>query len=195
MQAFLSVCSGLVISTCMLSIAWAQQYYNVDLNVLGYSPTAQQVYVQESPIHSHAIARVYAYDLKKSRYDLAKYESTTAKAENATEFEQHVQALKQDLQALQPVDLNSLNIDILQQDQIPREHNETVFPFSYSTQFVISNKEFATQPQNLYHLSTDIQLTHAYLLPQNKGILATFKSIIYADGSGLYREESVILLP
>lgn len=187
--------SCMVISSCIASSTFAQQYNHVHLDVLGYSKFHQHVYIQESPIHSNSKMRVYAYDLKKVRYDFPKHEETTAQAQNAIEFEQRLNTLKKDLHALKEIDINSLKIYILQQDKNERVQSEIPFNFSYSTQFIISNAQFQTHVQNLYHLSPDIQLTHAYILPEHKGILATFKSLAYAEGSGLYREESVILLP
>lgn len=195
MQPSLSICFGAFVSACLSSHVMAQQYFNVHLNILGYSPDTQHIYVQESPVHSNSTIEVYAYDLKKIRYDFAKAEATTAESKTPIEFEQRLNALKAKLKPLAEVDLKSLKLEIVQQDKTFREYSEIPFNFSYATQFIISNPQFQTHIQHLHHYSADIQLTHAYALPKNKGILATFKSLTYPYGAGLYREESVILLP
>lgn len=195
MQPFLSSCFGIVIGTCISSSVLAQQYFNVHLDVLGYLPDTQHVYVQESPVHSKSTTQVYGYDLKNTRYDFAKAELTTANTHNQMEFEQRLDALKAKLKPLAQVEIKDLKIDIIQQDKIFREQAEIPFNFAYATQFIISNAQFQTHLQYLHHYSADIELTNAYLLPKNKGILATFKSLTYPYETGLYREESVILLP
>ena len=176
------------------SIASAQQYYNVDLDILGYSPKTKNVYVFESKVHSNSEQHIYAHNLKdkelKQPLGTAKY----LEIHDAKHFSQTQMTLKKELKKLQPLDFNTLKIDVLAQTS--SQHDNTAqFSTIYTTQFMISTEKFQTTPQNLIHYSTDIKLKQAYLLPDNKGIIATFSSLAYPFDSGFYREESVLLIP
>ena len=180
---------------CLSSIASAQQYYTVHLDVLGYSKKQQRVYILESPIHSQSKQKVYYYDLKKPEYDFAHYENSTMQAQTPTEFEQRLHDLKKDLQPLIPIDQKYLNLHVLQQNTTYRADHLKPFSISYSTQFKITADQFQSHPQNLVHYSPDIQLKQAYVLPKQKGILVTFNALAYPFDEGFHREKSVILLP
>ena len=177
---------------CIAPITFAQQYYNVHLEVLGYSKKSKRFYVLRSPVHSQSTASLYYYDLKRAEYYFTKSDNSIAQADDPAVFEQQLIALKKELEPLIPVDTKKIKLNILQQDETKRESD---FPTLYSTQFVLNTEKFQTQPQYLVHYTPDIRLQQAYVLPKRKGILATFSSLTYPFDEGFQREESVILLP
>lgn len=173
--------------------AFANDYSNITLQVLGYDSKTKHVFVVENS-KSYSVPKVYYYPLNEKKYDLPKYDERFSAIKDQATFNQALVKIHTQLKPLKALDVRDFKLNLLEQNVSSAQGTESLSKV-YSSIFTVLNAENQSKAMNLTSYNTDIKLKQAFELPKNKGTLITFESLSLPFDDGYTREEAVILFP
>ncbi len=173
--------------------AFANDYSNITLQVLGYDSKTKHVFVVENS-KSYSVPKVYYYPLNEKKYDLPKYDERFSAIKDQATFNQALVKIHTQLNPLKALDVRDFKLNLLEQNVSSAQGTESLSKV-YSSIFTVLNAENQSKAMNLTSYNPDIKLKQAFELPKNKGTLITFESLSLPFDDGYTREEAVILFP
>ncbi|MCX5467112.1 hypothetical protein [Acinetobacter nematophilus] len=173
--------------------AFANDYSNITLEVLGYDLNTNHIYVVENS-KSYSIPKVYYYSLNEKKYDLPKYDERFTAINDQVKFEQTLAKIQPQLKPLKALDLGNFKLNLVEQKQSSQQ-DSTPLTSVYSSIFTVQDSQNQSKVMNLTSYSPDIKLKQAFELPRNQGALITFESLSLPFDEGYTREEAIILFP
>lgn len=173
--------------------AFANEYSNITLEVLGYDLNTNHIYVVENS-KSYSVPKVYYYPMNEKKYDLPKYDERFTAINDQVKFEQTLAKIQPQLKPLKALDLGNFKLNLVEQKQSSQQ-DSTPLTSVYSSIFTVQDSQNQSKVMNLTSYSPNIKLKQAFELPRNQGALITFESLSLPFDEGYTREEAIILFP
>lgn len=173
--------------------AFANDYSNITLEVLGYDLNTNHIYVVENS-KSYSVPKVYYYPMNEKKYDLPKYDERFTAINDQVKFEQTLAKIQPQLKPLKALDLGNFKLNLVEQKQSSQQ-DSTPLTSVYSSIFTVQDSQNQSKVMNLTSYSPNIKLKQAFELPRNQGALITFESLSLPFDEGYTREEAIILFP
>ncbi|MFW1799951.1 hypothetical protein ACG9YX_07945 [Acinetobacter nematophilus] len=173
--------------------AFANDYSNITLEVLGYDLNTNHIYVVENS-KSYSVPKVYYYPMNEKKYDLPKYDERFTAINDQVKFEQTLAKIQPQLKPLKALDLGNFKLNLVEQKQSSQQ-DSTPLTSVYSSIFTVQDSQNQSKVMNLTSYSPNIKLKQAFELPRNQGVLITFESLSLPFDEGYTREEAIILFP
>lgn len=173
--------------------AFANDYSNITLEVLGYDLNTNHIYVVENS-KSYSVPKVYYYPMNEKKYDLPKYDERFTAINDQVKFEQTLAKIQPQLKPLKALDLGNFKLNLVEQKQSSQQ-DSTPLTSVYSSIFTVQDSQNQSKVMNLTSYSPNIKLKQASELPRNQGALITFESLSLPFDEGYTREEAIILFP
>ncbi|WP_353165112.1 hypothetical protein [Acinetobacter sp.] len=173
--------------------AFANEYSNITLEVLGYDLNTNHIYVVENS-KSYSVPKVYYYPMNEKKYDLPKYDERFTAINDQVKFKQTLAKIQPQLKPLKALDLGNFKLNLVEQKQSSQQ-DSTPLTTVYSSIFTVLDSQNQSKVMNLTSYSPNIKLKQAFELPRNQGALITFESLSLPFDEGYTREEAIILFP